>query len=75
MSRFNYVWCATHDWEGLYDNGELVMQAHQLQLTDLARYLGLDWHTAEVPDENVEMCGLLPDSIDDLAGVNLGERK
>jgi hypothetical protein len=72
MTSFNYVWNAEGDWEGLYADGKLVMEGHKIDITQLARYLGLDWYACEVPNVNTEECGLFPEDINLLEGVSLG---
>lgn len=75
MSKFNYVWNENGDWEGLYDDGKLILEGHSIGVGDLAAYLGLNFHACEVSNQNTDMCGVFPESIDDLVGVNLGEWK
>lgn len=53
------------DWEGLYIDGVLFTQGHQIRLQDLARALGINIEEVACSDY-LGKYGNLPNSIDDL---------
>lgn len=54
------------DWEGVYINGRLIGQHHHVQLQDVVRALGFDYHHFEVKQDWLEGNVELPADLADI---------
>jgi hypothetical protein len=54
------------DWEGLYLNGKLVKEGHNIRTDDLLCYLGFDAEYLYADDEWLAEQGRLPENLEDV---------
>jgi hypothetical protein len=54
------------DWQGLYINGKLVEEGHNIPLDEIFKYLGIEGRSITVNDEWLQEQGRLPENLDEV---------
>jgi hypothetical protein len=63
---YTLVSSSSGDWEGLYKNGSLMLQGHNITVEDVFELLDLDYETVEAAEDWVEGQGELPKKLQDV---------
>lgn len=62
--KLNFV--TADDWQGLYIDGNLVLEGHSLSIKSILDILNIKHHSVEVDDEWMQEEGRLPERIEDI---------
>ncbi len=54
------------DWEGLYKDGELVLEGHRVSREDIFNLLGINYDVVEAAEGWIESRGSLPQKLSDV---------
>lgn len=54
---------SSSDWQGLYIDGKLVMENHQLSIYEILDAIGIDYKYIEADDEWLANRGSLPEKL------------
>jgi len=54
------------DWEGLYIDGELVLEGHRVRRDEMFTMLGIDYTEVEAAEGWLESRGTLPKNLSDV---------
>lgn len=59
--KIHFRYSESHDWMALYVDGKAVYQGHDINEKMLLDYLGIDYTSEDIPDEEVE--GRFPETM------------
>lgn len=66
MKKNKITFVDSDDWEGLYINGELVLENHSLRIYDVLKALGIKYEVINADDDWLASCGNLPENLTDV---------